>query len=45
MTIHKLNTDLAKEPTFTVGVEEEYLLVNLDDRDLATERPVDYKFV
>jgi len=28
-----------KEPSFTVGIEEEYLLVNKDSRDLAHEQP------
>jgi len=28
-----------KDPSFTVGIEEEYLLVNLDNRDLATDPP------
>ena len=28
-----------KEPSFTVGIEEEYLLVNRDSRDLAHEQP------
>ena len=29
----------ATEPKFTVGIEEEYLLVERDTRDLATEPP------
>ena len=28
-----------KEPSFTLGIEEEYLLVNKDTRDLAQEPP------
>ena len=28
-----------KEPTFTIGIEEEYLLVDKDTRDLAQEQP------
>jgi carboxylate-amine ligase len=28
-----------KEPAFTIGIEEEYLLVNTDTRDLATDPP------
>ncbi len=28
-----------KEPSFTIGIEEEYLLVERDSRDLVTERP------
>jgi carboxylate-amine ligase len=28
-----------KDPSFTVGIEEEYLLVKLDNRDLATDPP------
>ena len=35
MTILKL----APEPSFTVGVEEEYLLVSRETRDLVTEQP------
>ncbi len=30
-----------KEPSFTIGIEEEYHLVGLDTRDLATEPPAD----
>ena len=30
-----------KEPLFTLGVEEEYLLVDLDTRDLVTDPPSD----
>ncbi|MBT8130867.1 MAG: carboxylate-amine ligase [Gammaproteobacteria bacterium] len=30
-----------KEPPFTVGIEEEYLLVDLDTRDLANDPPVE----
>ena len=30
---------LAPEPTFTVGIEEEYLLVSREDRDLVNEQP------
>jgi carboxylate-amine ligase len=29
----------AKEPSFTIGIEEEYLLVNQQTRDLATDPP------
>ena len=28
-----------KEPSFTVGIEEEYLLVDRDSRDLASDPP------
>lgn len=31
-----------KEPTFTIGVEEEYLLVDLASRDLASNPPQDF---
>ena len=29
------------EPSFTIGIEEEYLLVDRETRDLATEVPPD----
>ena len=28
-----------KEPAFTIGIEEEYLLVDRESRDLATNPP------
>jgi carboxylate-amine ligase len=28
-----------REPSFTIGIEEEYLLVNQETRDLAQEPP------
>jgi len=30
---------MANEPSFTIGIEEEYLLVDQETRDLATDPP------
>ena len=36
-----MSTRVESEPSFSVGIEEEYLLVDRESRDLVNERPVE----